>query len=372
MKKTIVCVLLAIILCLSLVIPALATESLPVKYSGNPVLVGGTWDADIYYNTVLTDESWPIESRFRIWYGAYSDDQRLLSCYAYSADGYSWVKPNLGLIDYDGSTTNNIILPIGFYLTSATYEDGMYYLVMSTRPETGQALAYAEIFSSPYPDHGFTLVKSLFPGCLDKLGMSLTKTYEGNWILYYQAWVDNKRQIAAFVSETSDISGNWSDIGIIVSATSGSFQRYAIGTSKLNSMYYHFIPIYDVETHLMDISLYTSANGLDIVLEDAHWIPLGSIDEWDDCMIIDGESLLEVGSELWYYYSGIANTHAVYPETRGGNIGLAKMPNPNYVPPEVPVETRSLVITIICNNNDIDIEIKYGGLVIFQTTLKGG
>jgi hypothetical protein len=274
------------------------------------------------------------------------------------------------LIDYNGSTNNNIILPIGFYLTSATYEDGMYYLVMSTRPETGEALAYAEIFSSPYPDHDFTLVKSVFPGCTDKLGMSLTKTYEGNWILYYQAWVDSKRQIAAFVSE-ADISGNWNDVGIIVSATSGSFQRYAIGTSKLNGMYYHFIPIYDVETNLMDISLYTSTNGLDITLEDAHWLPLGMYEEWDDCMVVDGESLLEVGSELWYYYSGVANTHAVYPQTRDGNIGLAKMSNPYYVPPEEPEEETGLTITITFVNSTISIVIQYGDVEIFNAVFNG-
>ena len=32
-----------------------------------------------------------------------------VTCYAQSTDGVSWTKPNLGLIEYDGSTQNNIV-----------------------------------------------------------------------------------------------------------------------------------------------------------------------------------------------------------------------------------------------------------------------
>lgn len=53
------------------------------------------------------------DGRWRLWYEAWDDryrddfDGRL--CYAESADGVNWVKPELGLVAYDGSTANNIV-----------------------------------------------------------------------------------------------------------------------------------------------------------------------------------------------------------------------------------------------------------------------
>ncbi len=51
---------------------------------------------------------------YKMWYQAYDRDQwdggipRM--GYAYSYDGFNWTKPNLGLVEYNGSKNNNIIL----------------------------------------------------------------------------------------------------------------------------------------------------------------------------------------------------------------------------------------------------------------------
>lgn len=98
----------------------------PVKHAANPVLTRGrpgTPDAFAvqFYGSVLREGG-----KFRLWYVAVGDDQaetkvpsaRWRAAYAESDDGVTWVKPNLGLVEYGGTKNNNLILtepaPIGF------------------------------------------------------------------------------------------------------------------------------------------------------------------------------------------------------------------------------------------------------------------
>ncbi|MBT7165193.1 MAG: hypothetical protein HN904_20605 [Victivallales bacterium] len=85
----------------------------PAKYHGNPVLTyEHPWEGNcvITWGSVLWDER---EKRFRVWYEAYKKhaapgDQTIL-CYATSVDGIHWEKPDLGLVEWQGSTENNIV-----------------------------------------------------------------------------------------------------------------------------------------------------------------------------------------------------------------------------------------------------------------------
>ncbi|MAG34879.1 MAG: hypothetical protein CL878_01295 [Dehalococcoidia bacterium] len=60
-----------------------------------------------FYGTVI-----PTTDELRMWYtagGSRDGEWRLRVCYATSSDGVQWDKPALGLVEYDGSTENNII-----------------------------------------------------------------------------------------------------------------------------------------------------------------------------------------------------------------------------------------------------------------------
>ena len=78
-----------------------------------PVLVGDKpWEQrTCAYSTVLLDDG-----KFRMWYDVINlDDEgkqtRRHVCYAESRDGVHWEKPNLGLVEYEGSKENNIVAP---------------------------------------------------------------------------------------------------------------------------------------------------------------------------------------------------------------------------------------------------------------------
>jgi hypothetical protein len=69
------------------------------------VLMGG-------YCTLLKDGG-----RFRLWYESYlpgrTKDEEVQICYAESDNGYDWKKPELGLIEFNGSKANNLVYSNG-------------------------------------------------------------------------------------------------------------------------------------------------------------------------------------------------------------------------------------------------------------------
>ena len=82
------------------------------KYAGNPVLrhdkpwEGGDAIAGPYlYGTVMWDQG-----KLRMWY--HCAGKGYVNCYAESRDGISWRKPNLGIIEFNGSKENNLYLTV--------------------------------------------------------------------------------------------------------------------------------------------------------------------------------------------------------------------------------------------------------------------
>ena len=97
----------------------LRLQLIPGKIPGraNPIVVGagepGAADdfCTRFYGTVI-----PIDGELRMWYLARStldadgsNGGQLRCCYATSTDGLHWDKPDLGLIEFNGSTHNNIV-----------------------------------------------------------------------------------------------------------------------------------------------------------------------------------------------------------------------------------------------------------------------
>ena len=71
----------------------------------------GTHDSEMikYYGTVCQ-----VEGEFRLWYlgqGLDEGDEKpqFRVCYAMSTDGVNWEKPNLGLVEFNGSKENNLV-----------------------------------------------------------------------------------------------------------------------------------------------------------------------------------------------------------------------------------------------------------------------
>ena len=86
------------------------------RYSDNPVLVGDApgerWSVSPNGRAVLFDEE---TDEFKMWYMTSQVDPKAHAgiqykvSYAVSDNGYQWTKPNLGLVEWEGSRENNML-----------------------------------------------------------------------------------------------------------------------------------------------------------------------------------------------------------------------------------------------------------------------
>lgn len=88
----------------------------PERFEGNPVVrrgAAGAVDAHgvQFYGSIIHDGG-----KYRMWYVAFDDEvehavksERWRAAYAESVDGVTWVKPELGLVEFRGSKGNNLV-----------------------------------------------------------------------------------------------------------------------------------------------------------------------------------------------------------------------------------------------------------------------
>ena len=79
------------------------------KYAGNPLLKADKpWEGrtSYVYGTVLPKEH---GEGYRMWYQGWTGKE-YTNLYATSSDGLTWIKPELGIVDFNGSASNNIFL----------------------------------------------------------------------------------------------------------------------------------------------------------------------------------------------------------------------------------------------------------------------
>ena len=88
----------------------------PKRHPANPVLprgAPGTPDAQgvQFYGSVIKDGG-----KYRLWYVAFDDrkdhpvaSERWRAAYAESSDGVKWIKPKLGLVEFNGNKNNNLL-----------------------------------------------------------------------------------------------------------------------------------------------------------------------------------------------------------------------------------------------------------------------
>jgi hypothetical protein len=86
----------------------------PVRHASNPLITEDKpWEMAIAWSSVHRDKA---TGKYQLWYQAYAGKRAQLKthecivCYAESADGVTFTKPNLGLFDFNGEKNTNIVL----------------------------------------------------------------------------------------------------------------------------------------------------------------------------------------------------------------------------------------------------------------------
>ena len=304
----------------------------------HPVLEGTqAWDrcsVGICGNSVHYD---PDESCFKIWY-----DSRAGVAYATSPDGIHWERPTLGLIEYEGSTDNNLVCP-GRNLS--VFKDrrepdptkrykGLYWNSLGQRDAPwggkGHFVAFSEdgIRWNPHPGNP---VLNVGDGVTDGQFLLGWDAGHGRYVAYMRPRVDffaPPKRTSAWVC--SDDFIHWGPPVLAMAPDdqeSAHAEYYRMTVARYESVYAGFVWIYDNDPDLAgqsrDTKLAVSHDGITWKKAfETRFLETGAKGEWDSqyaCIC----NLIEVGDELFFYYSGANIPHDLRGED-GKRISVSK------------------------------------------------
>jgi len=304
----------------------------PVRHPDNPVFNRGN-NSDMAF--AMQVRQFSEAPRFRMWYWSSrrwhkmpnGQEIRFGTSYATSNDGVHWTVPDLGLHKLDGIEDPNVVIPYGlihglfhepddpdparrfkalvcverknpvvregYYLH--TSPDGIHWTGQLDRPVIPSLRGYnipqgglgdtSRFWWDPLRKRYVADSKFVIPGKLRCRGMMFSRDLV-HWT----------RPFPTFLSRdpAAQIYGH----------TAVAYQGIYIGTRWI------YDPRYDPQTHSMHVELDTSRDG-------HRWTRVGAgqpfmavnpkRDTWD-CSRMKPTALLEVGDEIWIYYSGAPTT----------------------------------------------------------------
>jgi len=367
----------------------------PMRHTDNPLIAGRDkpWEVALAYNSVYRD---PITGRYQMWYqagalGAAVDRaHQCVVCYAESADGLNWDKPDLGLHAFGGVTDTNIVLigsglgsrygcsvvvdpddsgdckyKMGYYdhghdasgqvcagLFVAFSPDGIHWTKHSDRPVLtywgslyGETIPLADEIESEYgllrPSDAFDVI------------------YDPNlqaYAIYTKIWLNTPDGTFAWKRGVGRVTSadfiHWSDLEVVLYPD--EFDPPGMEMHHAPVFYckgYYFGLMQRTDPHvrggIMDIELVVSADGLQFQrpFRDEMFIPLGQGGErdWDGGSIFSNATPVLLEDELRLYYGGYSQGTLTADDTRHiSGVGLATM-SPNRFAGLRPTEYSGVV-----------------------------
>lgn len=347
----------------------------PRKYPGNPVLPRGKpGEPDEYraqfYGTVIRDGG-----KFRMWYIA-ADQEAIDSvstrpfygwraAYAESDDGIHWVKPKLGLVEYNGSRDNNLVLieppdVAGLHLVLLHEPDDpdparRFKMIHQIRWADGPLLkctTSVPLFSEdglrwklqtkcPPEDYGISAAcASLPPEHFEQSGLY---KWQGIYYLTGQQlspWVHLPDGTPCGRTMTTFHSAdfvNWSPTKTLAYIRDG-YVPVEQGEGKethspasvwnrgnvLLGLHGQWEGSPDISARRMPLGLLISNDGLHFrePVPDFVFVPYGEDGEWDQRGLISGQAFEQVGEDTYIWYGAWDLSAGGNPEPHGA-VGLA-------------------------------------------------
>lgn len=304
----------------------------PTKTGEQLVIADQPWENRFVgpYCTVMDDDG-----LFRMWYESYyaneTGNRHGVLCYAESNDGQHWIKPNLGVHDFNGSTANNIVFPP----PGAGYHGGTVFKDPIAVPAERYKLFYFDApagIRAAYSPDGFNWT-----------------VYQGEPLLYNQSdsqnvcfWDDRIQKYVAYVrlnrpvrdpertrtigrSETADFL-SWPAADTVLSFDQHDppdvdlYNSAAIKYPQADNAYFIITSCFSHSTDTLEPRLATSQDGI-------HWqrpnrrafIALGEEGSFDSKMIHTCVGQFARGADWWTFYRGTSGLHS----THGGKSQLS-------------------------------------------------
>lgn len=351
------------------------TVNRAARFPGNPVLgIDQPWEKDALFGfpTIMYDDE---ERIFKAWYSVFFYDlgvpRRIGGALAYatSQDGIHWVKPQLGLVEHEGTTDNNLLFPVlqSFHCRvlkdpSEVLPKRRYKMLFYFRTrETIWAGMFTPINVAYSGDgiHWHTPYRGtnpVIPAGTDALGL-----YWDARRRRYVALLRPEYNVPRIVcgSESDDFV-HWTPRVPILAPDDRdpphSREFYGMVVTPYAEYYLGLLDVYhtlhegwtawqpvtpDMPEGLetTDIQLVHSRDGQEWrrTADRTPLLPVGSADSWDAGMVHAAQAPLMVGDELWVYYNGYGERHydahrpgyRLEPERSG--LGLATLPRDRFV-----------------------------------------
>ena len=321
----------------------------PAARNNTPVLTPEKpWESHGCSNpTVMLDEG-----VYKMWYSANGEDGIPRDCYATSTDGIHWERPNLGLIDYQGSRENSIIsldlnhgsifkdpsaeperrykciLGAGKYDYVAVYGGGARFRYDEIPPETWHYGSVGGLYS-PDGIHWTPCDKLIMPWYTDTRNVAFWDDRIQKYVAYVR-WneylrVEDGAQRGSFDyraiarSESTDfenfpvpekiIEPDFDDPEDADMWGGGLYDTAAVKYPLADDAYFIFTAAYYHTTDALDIQLATSRDGIHFTRWREPFVRLGPDGAFDSLMLYMGVGVLPIGDELRLYYTGYDQPH---------------------------------------------------------------
>lgn len=277
--------------------------------------------------------------------------------YATSKDGVHWEKPNLGQVMFQGNTNNNLVFD-SVTSNANPKHVWLYRQVLLDPHDSDPSRRYKAVgFSGTFPWDG----NSPFWGvsvAFSPDGLHWTD-YPKNPVIHAVGdegafsigWVEALGKYVMYVRVIqaprqtgvcfSDDFVHWSESKIIAGPEPGDpkdLQIYGMGARRYQDLYVGTEWIFRTAPELVVSPIFSEL----VFSRDAirwirptpgrYFLTLGSPGAFDDCMAF-ACSPLEVGDELFFYYTGADYPHndAMITGAPGAAVGLAKMRRDGFV-----------------------------------------
>ena len=334
-----------------------------VKYYGNPLIVADRpWEHSmiyVYKGTVLWE---PDEAIYKMWYQIYTPDagEPYTVAYATSADGLTWEKPALGIIDYQGRKDNNLVFTGNKYAANVNvFKDTrdpdptrLYKNLYWDSGATGGADGICVAFS---PD-GLLWT----PAAENPVLMGTGDTHHvlgwddryNKYIGYFRPRGPEVPRAGKLTTRTigrseSDDFVHWTPPRMVLApdeADPPDTQFYHIAVFKYEGLYLGFLGVFHTNSLHIDHQLVASRDGINWRRLGGRqpFLGLGDPGNFDAGMAYIATPVI-AGNEIRIYYGGF-NTRHSYRDLRGiatdfmppgakpaAGIGMARLPLDGFV-----------------------------------------
>ncbi len=308
------------------------------EHPDNPILRPrlGQWDGTRckVYGTVL----WDLQDKlFKMWYSGGTDtpdDVRRHDGasrhvgYAYSEDGVHWIRPDLGLIEFNGSRDNNLIIlnaqaPSVFIQTHEPDQNRRFLMVTEEGLDTARnkvlysadGLRWTKLEGEPIKSRPAGRTHEPFSVLYDPDDPDPTRRWKGYSLLHVSKNGYRGRAVGLFLGADPQ---NWIEYPTqpIMSSVDGIESEIHIG--HVSRCYDYYIMVYDAmePNHHTQTEIAISHDGLQFkrIQNGVKLVPNGKPGEPDAGMVcVSPRSLFTHEGKIWWYYTMSPDTYQTGP-----------------------------------------------------------